>query len=214
PSARRVTTPSRTTTIAFLAAAVSVGSAVRRTRTSRAMARSRGSLLWSSAVGASTVAPVVEVVPSRRSRQATSATMATRSMPTRFMRSFEASPVPPAGLAVSRPRGHARCGAREPMARPLHALPPWTPDGDLHVVVECVLGARLKLKYDPAIEAFTLVRTLGLGAAFPCEFGFVPGTLAEDGDPLDAVVLIDAPTAVGCVLRCRPVALVEITQRG
>jgi inorganic pyrophosphatase len=99
------------------------------------------------------------------------------------------------------------------MARALHELPAWTERGDLRVIVECVLGARLKLKYDPAIGAFTLARTLVVGAAFPCEFGFVPSTRAADGDPLDAVILIDAPTATGAALSCRPIALVEVTQR-
>ena len=80
------------------------------------------------------------------------------------------------------------------------ALPAFAGEEDLvHVVVECPRGAAVKLKYEPALGAFSLV--------------FVPSTLADDGDPLDALVLLDVPTYPGTVLRCRPVAVVRATQR-
>jgi inorganic pyrophosphatase len=53
---------------------------------------------------------------------------------------------------------------------------------------------------------------LVLGTAFPFDFGFVPGTKAEDGDPVDAMVLLDAPTAPGVVVACRPIGVVRISQ--
>lgn len=97
--------------------------------------------------------------------------------------------------------------------RGLHELSPWDDDGALHVVVECPRGSQVKLKWDPKLGAMKLGRTLVLGATFPFELGFVPSTRAEDGDPLDAAVLADAPTAPGVVVACRPVAVLCVTQR-
>lgn len=98
---------------------------------------------------------------------------------------------------------------------PLDALPAFAgEEGLVHVVVESPRGAAVKLKYEPGLGAFTLVRTLVTGTTFPHDFGFVPSTLAEDGDPLDAIVLLDAPTYPGTVLRCRPIAVVRASQRG
>lgn len=87
-------------------------------------------------------------------------------------------------------------------------------DGAVNVVVECPQGSAVKLKYEPELSAMTLVRPLPYGVVFPYDFGFVPGTLAEDGDPLDAMVLLDAPTYPGIVIACRPVGVVRASQRG
>ena len=51
------------------------------------------------------------------------------------------------------------------------------------------------------------------GFEFPFEFAFVPGTLGEDGDPLDLLVLMDAPTFVGCLVKCRLVGVIKAVQR-
>lgn len=96
----------------------------------------------------------------------------------------------------------------------LDQLPTWDEKGVLHVVVESPRGSGVKLKYEPDLEAMTLSRPLPLGLVFPFEFGFVPRTKAEDGDPLDAIVLLDAGTFPGVVLRCRPIALVRVSQKG
>lgn len=96
----------------------------------------------------------------------------------------------------------------------LDQLPAWTKDGELRVVVECPRGSQVKLKWDPDIGAMKLGRPLVVGATFPFEFGFVPSTKAEDGDPLDAAVLADAPSAPGVVVACRPVAVLRVTQKG
>ncbi len=58
----------------------------------------------------------------------------------------------------------------------------------------------------------TLVRPLPHGLTFPFDFGFVPSTKAEDGDPLDAMILCDAATHAGVVVACRPIAIVEASQ--
>ncbi len=97
---------------------------------------------------------------------------------------------------------------------PLHQLPTWKEEGVLNVVVESTRGSAVKLKWDPELEAMTLSRPLPLGVTFPFEFGFVPSTCAEDGDPLDAAVLLDAPTTAGVVLRVRPIGIVRASQKG
>lgn len=106
---------------------------------------------------------------------------------------------------------HARCTTAD-VAR-LHRLPPRTKDGDVRVVVESPRGSRMKIVYEPEHGVMTLGRPLPLGLVFPFDFGFVPGTLAEDGDPLDAMVLGDAPTFPGVVVACRPVAVLQASQR-
>ena len=94
----------------------------------------------------------------------------------------------------------------------LHRLPVFTRDGAVHVVVESPRGASAKLKYDPDLGAMTFGRPLPHGLVFPFDFGFVPSTLAEDGDPLDAMILCDAPTYPGVVVACRPIGVVVASQ--
>ncbi|HEX2568276.1 MAG TPA: inorganic diphosphatase [Polyangia bacterium] len=98
------------------------------------------------------------------------------------------------------------------MSNLLH-LPPRTEAGAFHVVVESPRGSAAKLKYEPQLEAFTFSRPLVSGLAYPFEWGFVPGTMAPDGDPLDAAVLLDVPTYPGVVLACRALGVVKLTQR-
>lgn len=95
----------------------------------------------------------------------------------------------------------------------LDELRPRDKEGDLLVVVESPRGSAVKLKYDPELGAMTLTRSLVAGTVMAFDFGFVPGTKAEDGDPLDAIVLLDAPTAPGVVIRCRPIGIVRLTQK-
>jgi inorganic pyrophosphatase len=69
------------------------------------------------------------------------------------------------------------------------------------VVIEIPAGTRNKYEVDPATGALWLTRQLPASMVYPADYGFVPQTLAEDGDPLDAVVLIDEPTVPGCHVR-------------
>lgn len=98
--------------------------------------------------------------------------------------------------------------------RTLDQLPTWDEKGVLNVIVESPRGSGVKLKYEPEIGAMTMSRPLPLGVTFPFEFGFVPRTRAEDGDPIDAAVLLDVATFPGVVLRCRPIAVLRASQRG
>jgi inorganic pyrophosphatase len=80
------------------------------------------------------------------------------------------------------------------------------------VVIETPKGRRNKFDYDPRLEAFTLGGLLPEGLSFPFDFGFVPSTVAEDGDPIDVMVLMDEPAHVGCVLVVRLIGIIEAQQ--
>jgi len=91
-------------------------------------------------------------------------------------------------------------------------LAPFERNGAVRVVVESPGGAVVKLKYDPDLGMMTLGRPLPLGLQYPCDWGFVPGTKAEDGDPVDAFVVADAPTFPGVVISCRLLGVIEAEQ--
>ncbi len=82
----------------------------------------------------------------------------------------------------------------------------------LRVVIETPKGSRNKFKYDPDLGAYTLSSVLAEGMVFPYDFGFVPQTKAQDGDPLDVLLLMDEPAFTGCVLECRIVGVIEAEQ--
>jgi inorganic pyrophosphatase len=96
---------------------------------------------------------------------------------------------------------------RDPMS-----LPASPADGILNVVVETPAGATNKIKWDLELESFALSRPLPLGMAYPHDWGFVPGTHAEDGDPVDALVLSEGTTYPGLVIPCRPIGVVRLEQ--
>jgi inorganic pyrophosphatase len=96
----------------------------------------------------------------------------------------------------------------------LGCLPVYDDKGVLNIVVECPRGAAVKLKYDNKLEAFTISRELPLGLTYPFDWGFIPSTLAADGDPLDALVIHDTATYPGVVLPCRAIGVVEVIQQG
>ena len=92
-------------------------------------------------------------------------------------------------------------------------LPPFTEDGDVHVVVETPRGSRAKFEYDPKLETFILSKSLLTGLTYPHDWGFVPSTRADDGDPLDIMVIHDAATFPGVVLTCRIIGILQIEQK-
>lgn len=79
----------------------------------------------------------------------------------------------------------------------------------LRVVIETPKGSRNKFAFDPDEHIFELKKVLPSGMTFPYDFGFVPSTQAEDGDPIDVLVLMDEPAFPGCVLTCRPIGVIE-----
>jgi inorganic pyrophosphatase len=78
---------------------------------------------------------------------------------------------------------------------------------EIEVVVEVPRGSGNKYEMDPATGVIHLDRPLSAALRYPADYGFVAGTLGEDGDTLDALVLLDEPTFPGCRVRARPVAL-------
>ena len=78
---------------------------------------------------------------------------------------------------------------------------------EIEVVVEIVKGSRNKYEADHDTGAIWLDRMLFTATQYPTDYGFVPDTLAEDGDPLDVLVLLDEPTFPGCHIHARPVAV-------
>jgi len=77
----------------------------------------------------------------------------------------------------------------------------------IDVVIEIPTGARNKYEYDHEHHVIRLDRRLATAMAYPADYGFVPDTLALDGDPLDALVILDDPTFPGCVVRARVLGL-------
>jgi inorganic pyrophosphatase len=80
------------------------------------------------------------------------------------------------------------------------------------VVVETPKGCRNKFAYDPEANLFMLRGLLPEGMMFPFDFGFVPSTLGEDGDPLDIMLLMDAPAHVGCLIDVRLIGIITAEQ--
>jgi inorganic pyrophosphatase len=90
----------------------------------------------------------------------------------------------------------------------------YSEEGHLQMVVESPRGALVKLRYEPKTQIFTASRALALGIAYPFDWGFIPGTKAEDGDPVDALALYDGATYPGVVLPCKPIGLIDLVQKG
>jgi inorganic pyrophosphatase len=79
-------------------------------------------------------------------------------------------------------------------------------------IIETPKGSRNKFDYDPDSGLFMLGGLLPEGMMFPFDFGFVPATLGDDGDPLDILVLMDAPAHVGCLIEVRIIGIIEAEQ--
>lgn len=78
---------------------------------------------------------------------------------------------------------------------------------EVDVFVEIPKGSRNKYEYDKEAGIFRLDRMLFSAVHYPSDYGYIPETLAEDGDPLDALVLVGEPTFPGCHICSRPVGL-------
>ena len=84
----------------------------------------------------------------------------------------------------------------------------------LRVVVETPRGCRHKFAWEPDLKAFTLKQTLSSGLSWPYDYGFIPQTLGDDGDPLDILVLMDDGTFSGCVFEARLLGGYIMTKNG
>jgi inorganic pyrophosphatase len=81
---------------------------------------------------------------------------------------------------------------------------------DINVVVEIPQGSGVKYEVDKESGALVVDRVLFTPMTYPAAYGFIPGTLADDGDPADALVLIPAPVVPGAVIRARPIGLLQM----
>jgi inorganic pyrophosphatase len=84
--------------------------------------------------------------------------------------------------------------------------------GACRAIIETPKGSRNKFDYDAESGLFMLGGLLPEGMMFPFDFGFLPSTLAEDGDPLDVMVLMDAPAHVGCLIEVRIIGVIVAEQ--
>jgi inorganic pyrophosphatase len=88
------------------------------------------------------------------------------------------------------------------------------PETEIDIVVEIAKGSRNKYEYDAALGMFRLDRVLYSSVHYPAEYGFIPDTLAPDGDLLDAMVLSHEPTFPGCLVPARPIGLLDVVDDG
>ncbi len=95
------------------------------------------------------------------------------------------------------------------LANPTGLEPLEKREGLLQVIVETPKGSRNKFAFDPDQRVFSLKRVLPAGMTFPYDFGFLPQTLAPDGDPLDVLLLMDEPAYPGVVVRSRLIGVIE-----
>lgn len=95
------------------------------------------------------------------------------------------------------------------LADPTRLKPIDKKDGLLQVIIETPAGSRNKFSYDPDQGIFSLKSVLPAGMVFPYDFGFLPRTIAPDGDPIDVLLLMDEPAFPGCAVRSRLIGVIE-----
>lgn len=96
----------------------------------------------------------------------------------------------------------------------LARIPAQPQPGLLNVLIEIPAGSKNKYEFDKKMNAMILDRVLSSAVQYPYDYGFVPNTLADDGDPLDGMVIIDQPTFPGCVIAARPIGMLEMIDGG
>ncbi len=96
----------------------------------------------------------------------------------------------------------------------LSTLPASPAPGLVNLVVEIPAGSRNKYEYCPEAGVMVLDRVLHSSVRYPFDYGFVPNTLAEDGAPLDAMVIMEEPTFAGCLIRARPIGILDMVDSG
>src|ERR1700761_6835682 len=96
----------------------------------------------------------------------------------------------------------------------LHQIAPYKNGEDIiQAVVDTPMGSRAKYKYDGKLGQFRLGKLLPLGASFPYNFGFVPGTRGEDGDALDIMILRDEPVTPGTIVPTEIIGMLIAQQK-
>ena len=85
---------------------------------------------------------------------------------------------------------------------------------EVNAVIEIPRGQTNKYEYDKELNVFRLDRNLYSPVHYPGDYGFIPSTLSDDGDPLDVLVLVDAPSFTGCVMIVRPIGMLRMVDQG
>src|SRR4051794_37531839 len=99
---------------------------------------------------------------------------------------------------------------RSSKSDPRWACQPYSNDGEMvNVMVETPKGCRNKFKFDEFHGCFQLSSVLPVGSTFPYDFGFVPGTRADDGDPIDVLLLMDEAAFPGCLVTARLIGVIQ-----
>jgi len=98
-------------------------------------------------------------------------------------------------------------------AHSISRMSPFGPRSEyVNAVIETPKGSRTKFKYDEELGLFMFDKALPIGQSFPFDFGFLPSTKGDDGDPIDILVLADEPTFVGCLVHARLLGVIEAEQ--
>ena len=96
----------------------------------------------------------------------------------------------------------------------LSLIPPSPNKGVVNIVVEIPAGSRNKYEYCSEAGIMALDRVLHSSVRYPFDYGFIPNTLADDGAPLDAMVIMDEPTFAGCLIKARPIGVLDMHDCG
>ncbi len=96
----------------------------------------------------------------------------------------------------------------------LSFLKPTPSFGLVNLVVEIPAGSRNKYEYFAEAGTMALDRVLHSSVRYPFDYGFIPNTLAEDGAPLDAMVIMEEPTFAGCLIKARPIGVLDMHDSG
>jgi inorganic pyrophosphatase len=88
----------------------------------------------------------------------------------------------------------------------------FTKEKNFNIIIEAPYKSRNKYSYDEETGLFKLKKILPSGISFPCDMGFISNTLGDDGDPLDALILMDELTYPGCLVECRLLGVIEAIQ--
>ena len=91
-------------------------------------------------------------------------------------------------------------------------IPACASDGLVYVIIDTPQGSRNKYKYDEKLRCFKVSRVLPIGMCFPHDFGSIPCTAGADGDPLDALVLVETASFVGCLMEVHLIGVIESEQ--
>jgi len=96
----------------------------------------------------------------------------------------------------------------------LSRIPAQPKPGILNVIIEIPAGSKNKYEFDKDLNAFALDRVLYSSVQYPYDYWFIPNTLAEDGDPMDGMVIMDQPTFPGCIIPARPLGMLIMIDGG